>query len=151
MARRFYPAVLERDENGVFAVWFPDFPGCVAAAPGQEQAIAKAHEALAAAVTAWAEREGDLPEPTPFESVEVPEEIRSLGLFAIGVTPPNPSERINVYLPKALIEKLDHQAEEFGMSRSSYIGLAVTRMLASQPVIWGGTTAETRPKKRRRA
>ncbi len=31
MRHLFYPAVLERGEGNVYAVWFPDFPGVVAA------------------------------------------------------------------------------------------------------------------------
>jgi predicted RNase H-like HicB family nuclease len=41
-AKRFYPGVLERAAKGTFAVWFPDFPNCVAAGTSQDQAIHKA-------------------------------------------------------------------------------------------------------------
>jgi predicted RNase H-like HicB family nuclease len=122
MAKRYYPAVLERDENGMFAVWFPDFPGCVAAGPTQEAAVAKAHQALALAI----EDVGAAPEPTPFEAVETPEDAEVVSLFAIGVTPPDLSERVNVYLPKSLIERIDERAAAMGMSRSSFVGYAVS-------------------------
>jgi predicted RNase H-like HicB family nuclease len=136
MTQRFYPAVMERGDNGVFAVWFPDFPGCVAAAVDEEQAIAKAQDALAGAVIALAEREGAIPSPTPMQAVRVPDGVEVVSLFAIGVTPPNPSERVNIYLPKALIERLDRRATALGMSRSSFVGFAVSRTLDEDRPVW---------------
>ena len=128
MKQRFYPAVLERDD-GLFAVWFPDFPGCVAAAGSQEEVMAKAHDVLARGILEVAERDGRLPEPTPFEAIRVPEGCDFLALFIVAATPPDPSERVNVYLSKSLIERVDRTASSWGMSRSSFFGLAVVRLL----------------------
>ena len=136
MTQRFYPAVMERGAKGVFAVWFPDFPGCVAAAVDEEQAIAKAQDALAGALLAMAERDEAIPSPTPMQAVQVPDGVELLSLFAIGVTPPNPSERVNIYLPKALIERLDRRATSRGMSRSSFVGFAVSRILDDNAPVW---------------
>ena len=47
----------------------------------------------------------------------------------LGVEPPDQSERVNVYLPKSLIARVDRRAAEIGMSRSSFFGWAVTRAL----------------------
>lgn len=49
--------------------------------------------------------------------------------MAVGVEPPDPSERVNGYLPKSLIARADKRAAELGMSRSSFFGLAVSSML----------------------
>jgi predicted RNase H-like HicB family nuclease len=136
MAQRFYPAVMERGEGEVIAIWFPDFPGCVAAAGDQQEAVAKAQDALAAAVQAMAERDVALPAPTPFEAIEPPDEDAYIATIAIAATLPNPSERVNVYLPRAMIERMDRRAEELGMSRSSLVGLAVSRVLDGQAPIW---------------
>src|ERR1700760_3035580 len=125
MTKRFYPAELERDAGGVFEVWFPDFPGGVVAAASQEEAIAKAHDALAMAI----EDAATAPAPTPFEAIEAPDEANVIAKFAVGVTPPDVSERINVYLPKALIERLDARAAASGMSRSSFVGQAISIVL----------------------
>ena len=77
-----------------------------------------------------------LPAPTPFEAVEPPDEDAYIATIAIAATLPNPSERVNVYLPKALIERMDRRAEDLGMSRSSLVGFAVSRMLDGQPAVW---------------
>jgi len=53
--------------------------------------------------------------------------------FIVGVDPPDPSERVNVYLPKSLVARIDKRATEFGMSRSSFFGLAATIALDWSP------------------
>jgi predicted RNase H-like HicB family nuclease len=136
MTQQFYPAVMERGEGEVIAVWFPDFPGCVAAAVNQQDAVAKAQDALAAAVQATAERDLPLPPPTPFEEVDTPDDGAFIALIAIAATLPNPSERVNIYLPKALIERLDRRAADLGMSRSSLVGFAVSRVLDTEAMVW---------------
>jgi predicted RNase H-like HicB family nuclease len=128
-AKRFYPGVLERAAKGTFAVWFPDFPSCVAAGTSQDQAIQKAEAALAQAVDSLAEREERLPNPSPVEAISLPKESRCLAFVMVGVGPPDPSERVNIYLPKRLIERADARAAALGMSRSSLFGLAVSQML----------------------
>jgi predicted RNase H-like HicB family nuclease len=129
MTQRFYPAVLERGTKATFAVWFPDFPDVVAAARTQEEVMAKAQYELAQAVVELFERNKVLPEPTPFERVRLPSDCDLITLVALGVDPPNPSERVNIYLPKQLLERVDRRATEMGMSRSSYFGLAANLAL----------------------
>ncbi len=129
MPQRFYPAVLERGENGAVGVWFPDFPGCVTAARTQEEAMALASDALEEAMRGCAEREERLPEPTPLQQIESPPGSDVIGVVAVGATPPDPSERVNVYLPKSLIERIDRLAAELGMNRSSFFGMAASAMI----------------------
>jgi predicted RNase H-like HicB family nuclease len=140
MRQRFYPAVLERDANGYFGLWFPDFPGAVAAGKSQEEAMAKGQDALAAAMQARAEQEGALPAPSPVEAIELPDDCDFVTFLAVGATPPDPSERVNVYLPRSLIERVDRVAAEWGMTRSSFFGLAVSRLVMS-PIGGAGVLA----------
>ena len=67
-----YPAVMEQADFRGFGVWFPDFPGCVAAARTQEEAMARAADALEEAMRGCAEREESLPEPTPLQDIAAP-------------------------------------------------------------------------------
>jgi predicted RNase H-like HicB family nuclease len=130
MAQRFYPAVLERGDAGAYGVWFPDFPGVVTGARSQEEAMAKAGDALADGVEELAFEGRGLPEPTGLDAIDLPEGCDFVAVFAVGVEPPDQSERINVYLPKSLIVRVDRRAAEFGMSRSSFFGWAVTTALS---------------------
>jgi predicted RNase H-like HicB family nuclease len=130
MSKRFYPAVLERGEGGVFAVWFPDFPGVVTGGRSQEDAMSKAGDALAEGAEELAFEGKALPEPTALDEIELPNGCDFVAFFAVGVEPMDQSERINVYLPKSLIARVDRRAAEFGMSRSSFFGWAVTTALS---------------------
>ena len=75
-----------------------------------------------------------LPPPTPIERIVLPKGCDFLAYFIVGVDPPDPSERVNVYLPKSLIGQIDRRAAELGMSRSSFFGLAASTALTYFPV-----------------
>lgn len=148
MTRRLYPAVLERGPKATFGAWFPDFPGCVAGGKSQEEAIERAENALAQAVDGMAEHDKPLPAATPIERIALPRGCDLVAYFIVGVDPPNPSERVNVYLPKSLIGRVDRRAAEIGMSRSSFFGLAATTALNMFPGFREGL-AEPRSKARK--
>jgi predicted RNase H-like HicB family nuclease len=137
MPQRFYPAVLERGDGAAIALWFPDFPGCVAAALSQEDAMARGADALEAAMRGCAERDEPLPEPTPLQQIETPPGSEIIGIVAVGATPPDPSERVNVYLPKSLIERVDRLAADLGMNRSSFFGMAASQLLGAHAGRYG--------------
>jgi predicted RNase H-like HicB family nuclease len=146
LKRRLYPAVLERGPKGTFGAWFPDFLGCVAAGRSQEDTIERAERALAQAVDGWTEQGKQLPEPTPIERIVAPKGCEVVAYFIVGVDPPDPSERVNVYLPKSLIARADKCAAERGMSRSSFFGFAVTIALDASPGYWRTVFAPPRSK-----
>lgn len=149
MKRRLYPAVMERGPKGAFGAWFPDFPGCVAGGKSQEETIEKAENVLAQAVDTLFEQDGALPEPTPIERIVLPKGCDVHAYFIVGVDPPDPSERVNVYLPKSLIGRADRRAAEFGMSRSSFFGLAVSLALNQVILPMWVDSAEPRTKARK--
>jgi predicted RNase H-like HicB family nuclease len=129
MTARLYPAVLEKAAKKTFAAWLPDFPDCVAAGTTQEQALEKLEERMVQVAESLAERDQPLPEPTPFDKIERPKDF--LAFVMVKVAPPNPSERVNVYLPRNLIAKADARATEMGVSRSSFFGLALNLALTA--------------------
>jgi predicted RNase H-like HicB family nuclease len=148
MKRRLYPAVLERGPKGTFGAWFPDFPGCVAGGKSQQDTIEKAEIKLAQAVDALAEHDRPLPQPTPIEAVVLPKGCEFVAYFIVGVDPPDPSERVNVYLPKSLLRQVDRRAADLGMSRSSFFGLAAATALSNFPAA-SMDFAESRSKARK--
>lgn len=128
----FYPAVLERGEGGAYAIWFPDFQGTVVGARSQDEAMAKAESLLAEAAEELAMDGRPLPVPSDLDGFDIPEDCDLVVRFAVRVTPPDLSERVNVYLPKSLIERVDAQAALMGMSRSSFFGWALSQTLGSR-------------------
>ena len=146
MKRRLYPAVLERGPKATLGAWFPDFPGCVAGGRSQEETIEKAEHTLAQTVDALFEQGMPLPEATPIERIALPKGCDLIAYFIVGVDPPDPSERVNVYLPKSLIGRIDLRAAELGMSRSSFFGLAASTALTRFPGLVPADLAEPRSK-----
>ena len=63
------------------------------------------------------------------ERIVLPRGCDFVAYFIVGIDPPDPSERVNVYLPKSLIGRVDRRAAELGMSRSSFFGLAASTAL----------------------
>jgi predicted RNase H-like HicB family nuclease len=131
MTAIFYPAVLERGEGSSFAVWLPDWPGVVGASLSQAEAVAMAERALATAAEGKVERGEPMPDPSGWDSFEIPVDCDLVVRIAIKLTPPDVSERVNVYLPRSLIEQVDRAAAEWGMSRSSFFGLAVKQAFSA--------------------
>jgi predicted RNase H-like HicB family nuclease len=149
MKRRLYPAVLERGPKGTFGAWFPDFPGCVAGGRSQADTIERAETKLAQAVDALAEHDRPLPQPTPIEAIVLPKGCEFVAYFIVGVDPPDPSERVNVYLPKSLLRQVDRRAADLGMSRSSFFGLAASTALSHFPAASTGFATEARSRARK--
>src|SRR6202161_345930 len=145
MKKQLYPAVLERGAKGAFGAWFPDFPGCVAGGKSQEEAIARAENKLAQAGDTLVEQNRPLPAATLIGQIQLPKGCDFVAYFIVGVDPPDPSERVNVYLPKRLIGQVDRRAAELGMSRSSFFGLAASTALTQFPGLLEGL-AEPRSK-----
>jgi predicted RNase H-like HicB family nuclease len=127
--KRYYPAILERGPKGSIGLSFPDFPDCVAAGTSQEQAMERAETVLAYAVDTLAEHDLPLPSPSALESIAVPDKTAFIAFVMVGVEPRDPSERVNIYLPRRLLQRADARAAEMGMSRSSYFGWAISAML----------------------
>jgi len=150
MKKRLYPAVLERGPKATFGAWFPDFPGCVAGGRSQEEAIERAENALAQTVDQLFEQGRPLPEPTPIDRIVPPKGCDVVAYFIVGVDPPDPSERVNVYLPKSLIGQVDRRAAELGMSRSSFFGYAVASALTLPPIAGFGNLAPVESRVRHR-
>ena len=85
---------------------------------------------MAREVVTLAEHEKPLPDPTPIEKIEIPVGCDFIAVIVVSIEWPDVSERVNVYLPKQLIERADKRASELGMNRSSFFGLALSSTLA---------------------
>jgi len=77
------------------------FPRCVAENVAEQHA--RAQEALAGAVESLAEQERRFG-ADPFEKIAI-RRIAILSVLRVGVEPPDPSERVKIYLSKSLIAR----------------------------------------------
>jgi predicted RNase H-like HicB family nuclease len=70
---RTYPPIISKDEAGI-AIEFPNLPGCFTCGKSEEEAVARAKEALEGFLYV-SERNGDpIPAPTSFEKIQVKRE-----------------------------------------------------------------------------
>lgn len=124
--KRYYPAVVEKDPDSDFGIFFPDFPGCVSAGDTAEDAIARGTEALTAHI-AWMVRDGDpLPDPTPIAEVSPDSDVEAVCLTLVPVTLPGRAKRINVTLDENLIAEID----AVSANRSGFLSEAAVAELA---------------------
>ncbi|HIU78708.1 MAG TPA: type II toxin-antitoxin system HicB family antitoxin [Candidatus Avilachnospira avicola] len=69
--RLFYPAVFHSAEEGGFWITFPDFPECMTQGDDMAEAYRMAEDALGLAIEDRLSERAELPEPTPFSSLDV--------------------------------------------------------------------------------
>jgi predicted RNase H-like HicB family nuclease len=116
------------EENGVYGVSFPDFPGCITGADNEEEAIRKADEALSFHVAGMLEDGEGLPVKRRLPDLKADPEIQEAlidgVLFMARYELPKKSVRINISMDEALIEAIDRAAEQSHQSRSGFLAEA---------------------------
>ena len=133
MAKRTYPAMLEPTNDGV-GVSFPDLPGCVSFGVDVDDALLSAHEALSLHLEGMAEDGERFPDPAPlgdriFSELNG-ELMKARGSWAqVTAEAPDEGERVNVYLPKSLLERADIWAAKAGMNRSQFVVYALKSIM----------------------
>ncbi len=120
-----YPIAIEPgDEKTTFGVVVPDLPGCFSAGDTIDEALAGAEEAAAAWLDATLDAGGTIPEPSQIENLRRDPTYAGWAFGVIAVDPAmldDAVERVNITLPRRVLERLDAQARAAGKSRSGYI------------------------------
>lgn len=119
---------LIHEEDGVFGVSFPDFPGVESTARSAEDAIRKGSEALTFHVAGMIE-DGD---PMPvLRSLAVLKSDRSYREAAKGAVValipfamPGKAVRLNISMDEHLLDAVDRAAQAVGQSRSAFLAEA---------------------------
>lgn len=105
--KRYYPAIIDKDEGSDYGISFPDFPGCVSAGDTPEEAISMGTEALSGHI-AYMVQDGDsLPVPTPLSDVHPDEDINVMAMVLVPVIIPGRAKRINITIDESLLEEID--------------------------------------------
>ena len=113
-----YPALMDGRE-GAYGVVFPDLPGCVAMGYTVEDALINAEDALRD-YTLDADQDGEnLPEPSPFQSIDVPKGSQLVSIPLIRVS--GRKVRANLTLDEGVAEFIDSEARRRKMTRTAYI------------------------------
>lgn len=123
------------EENGVFGVSFPDFPGVVTGADTEEEAARKADEVLTFHVAGMAEDGDPIPVPRTLRELWRDPEFEASVLQDKGIVvliryeEPKKPLRINVSMDEKLIKRIDRAAGSVGLSRSGFLSQAAEAYL----------------------
>jgi predicted RNase H-like HicB family nuclease len=74
MDRYIYPAVFDPCEEGGYTITFPDLPGCITEGDTVEEALSMAKEAMTLHLYGMEDDGDTIPDPTPPEKVQIPED-----------------------------------------------------------------------------
>ncbi len=132
----YYVAVIEKDPDSAFGVWFPDMEGCFSAGDTLEQATANAAAALRQHVEALESAGRAVPKARPVDAVMSDRDVRKSVkggalLFSVPLlADAGRTVRINVSLDKALVDQIDAAAERRGLTRSAFLAQAAREKIA---------------------
>ncbi len=127
---------LVHEEDGVFGISFPDFPGCISTGRTAEEVLRKGAEALTFHVAGMIEDGDPLPLGRNLAQLRADPGFQSdaEGAF-IALVPieiPGRSVRLNISMEETLVDAVDRAATAAGQSRSAYLAEAAKRLLMSR-------------------
>ncbi|MCW9717069.1 type II toxin-antitoxin system HicB family antitoxin [Avibacterium sp. 21-599] len=130
-----YPIGIEMgDENHAYGVIVPDVPGCFSAGDTLEEAFANAKEAITFHIEGMIEDGEDIPLPTDLQGHMKNKEYEAFTFTVVDVDLTHlmgKTEKINVTLPKRLINKIDRYVATHPeyKSRSGFLAQIATDKL----------------------
>ncbi len=131
-----YIAVIEKDPDSAFGVWFPDVEGCFSAGDTLEKASANATAALRQHVEALESAGRAVPEARSMDDVLRDKDVRkavSKGAPLLAVpllSDAGRTVRVNVSLDKGLVDQIDTEASKRGLTRSAFLAQAAREKIA---------------------
>jgi predicted RNase H-like HicB family nuclease len=131
-----YVAVIEKDEDSAFGVWFPDVEGCFSAGETVDEAVANAAAALRQHVEAVESAGRSVPAARSVDEVFRDEDVAAsveagAVLFAVPLlADAGRTVRINISLDKALVDQIDDAAAARGLTRSAFLAQAAREKIS---------------------
>lgn len=120
-----YPIAIEPGgETTAFGVVIPDLPGCFSAGDTLDEAFAGAEEAAAAWIDAALDAGEAIPAPSSLEALRGNPDYAGWGFGIItldSALADDTIERVNISLPRRVLQRLDALARSAGESRSGFI------------------------------
>lgn len=121
------------EEDGVFGISFPDFPGCIATGRSAEEVIRKGTDALGFHVAGMVEDGDHLPRVRDLSELRRDPDFcaDSAGgvLVFVPVELPGRAVRLNISMEETLLGEIDRAAKSAGQSRSAYLAAAARHRL----------------------
>jgi predicted RNase H-like HicB family nuclease len=132
-----YVAVVEKETDSAFGVWFPDVDGCFSAGETLEEAVVNAAAALRQHTEALESAGRRLPAACNVDDVLRDRDVkasikRGAVLFAVPLlADAGRTVRINISLDKSLVDQIDIAASARGLTRSAFIAQAAREKITS--------------------
>lgn len=124
---------LIHEQDGVFGVSFPDFPGAITTARSADDALRKAGEMLTFHVSGMTEDGDPLPMLRSLAELQGDRQFRAdakdATLVLVPFELPGRSVRINISIDENLLSAVDQAAEASGQSRSMFLAEAARARL----------------------
>jgi predicted RNase H-like HicB family nuclease len=131
-----YVAVIEKEPDSAFGVWFPDVEGCFSAGDTLEEAVANAAAALRQHTEAIESAGRHLAAARHVDDVLHDKDVRvavkkGAVLFSVPLlADAGRTVRINISLDKGLVDQIDAAASKRGLTRSAFIAQATREKIA---------------------
>jgi predicted RNase H-like HicB family nuclease len=131
-----YVAVIEKEPDSAFGVWFPDVEGCFSAGDTLDEAVANAASALRQHAEALESAGHPVPSARSIDEVLLDEDVAvsvegGAVLFAVPLlADAGRTVRINISLDKALVDQIDSAASARGLTRSAFLAQAAREKIA---------------------
>lgn len=125
-----YIGILEKEPGTLWGIWFPDLPGCIAAAPSSDEVIEQVGDALAQWLDVKRSDGEAIPPPRPFEQIRTDEwVVEALAKGHVPIVVPVPSADLG--LDAQTLRVIDAEAERRGLSRLEFLRGTVLEKIAS--------------------
>lgn len=131
-----FPVAIHKDEGSVYGVTVPDVPGCFSAGETVEQAVASAEEAITSHIETLLELGESVDVfASPVEKyVSNPDFSGAIWAFAevdLSKLDSKP-ERVNVSLPRFVLNKIDQYTAVRHETRSGFLARAALELLTKE-------------------
>jgi predicted RNase H-like HicB family nuclease len=127
---------LIHEENGVFGISFPDFPGAVSTGRSEEEVIRKGTEILTFHVAGMIEDGDAMPVLHTLTELKKDREFRAAAkdavLVMIPFEMPGRAVRLNISMDENLLEAVDRAAQAAGQSRSAFLAEAARKRVRDE-------------------
>ena len=131
-----YPAILEPVKDG-YSVYFPDLPGAASTGDDYEDAIKNAEECVSLHLYGIMADGEKLPKPSHMSKILKGLEKGELAtlvhpdVFGVKARQEDKAIRINISLPKSLLEAIDSRARQLGIDRSKLLQKAAREAVST--------------------
>lgn len=120
-----YPIAIEPGtDHTAFGVVVPDLPGCFSAGDTLDEALDNAERAATLWIDAALDAGQTIPKPSPLEVIRDDMGFAGwvVGLVTVDLAQLDDTiQRVNITLPRRVLQRLDSKAREAGETRSGYI------------------------------